>query len=99
MLHHAIPIVAAELAKLPAEQLERIEDTCSITFEDHFSFQTAQSLAFADQRISQDDALTIYGALGEQGDSSNGGWASGTDLATKVLVLAKLKAILETAVV
>jgi len=51
---------------------------------EHFAFQEAQARAHASGRLTTDEAQIIYMALGATG--SAGGWAKGTDLATKVIV-------------
>lgn len=51
---------------------------------EHFAFQNAQARAHAKGLITTDEAQTIYMALGEVPASD--GWASGTDLATKLIV-------------
>lgn len=54
------------------------------TLPDHFEYQNTQAWAHATGLISAGEAQTIYMALGEVPAAD--GWASGTDLATKVVV-------------
>lgn len=72
------PIDPASLAPLEA--------SLAVTFEEHFAYQNAQARAHALGRITTAEAQTVYVALGEVGSDENGGWAAGTDLATKVVV-------------
>jgi len=58
----------------------------AVTFGEHFAYQNAQARAHVSGKLSTDEAQIIYIALGEVGSQDNGGWASGTDLATKVVV-------------
>lgn len=51
---------------------------------EHIAFQNAQARAFAMGKLTQAEATTIYTALGEV--PAGDGWASGTDLATKIIV-------------
>ena len=69
-----------------AEKAAEMNDALAVTFAEHFAMQNAQSHAFAGGAISQGDATYIYAALGEGFDADNGGWASGTDVATKYVV-------------
>lgn len=70
---------------LPADlDLDAFERGLDNTFEEHFAYQTLQSQAFAMQGIDVTTAQVIYTALGEAPAAN--GWASGTDLATKLVV-------------
>ena len=66
--------------------LHELEGTQGIGFQEHAAYQTAQSSAFASEKLTMDEAYTVYLALGESWNDSNEGWARGTDLATKVTV-------------
>jgi hypothetical protein len=79
--------VAAIIAeKGGAEALADLDATLAVTFEEHFAFQNAQARAHVTGLLTTDEAQVVYVALGEVGDPGNGGWAAGTDLATKVVV-------------
>lgn len=82
----AINRTRLKIAELPAEKIEALEKHTEVTFEDHFQYQEMQARAHAMQKISQDEALIIYNALGEYRRDTNGGWTDGTDLATKVVI-------------
>jgi hypothetical protein len=56
----------------------------SITFREFTTFQNAQSQAFAAGKITADEALTVYAALG--GEVYRGDWPAGTSLATKLTI-------------
>ncbi len=76
------------------EKLKAFEDANAITWEEHFAYQNAQSRAFAMGRLTLEEAQICYNALGEVGSEKNGGWAAGTDLATKVAVTMVMASIL-----
>lgn len=67
------------------ERLEQLEEGLALTLVEYVAWQDLKSRAHLDGRLSLDEAQTIYAALGD-GWSSNGGWARGTDLATKIAV-------------
>lgn len=71
---------------LTDEDIRRVDETSNLTFEEHAAFQDTQAWAHINGIISADEAQVIYNALGEVGSSANGGWAQGTDTATKVVV-------------
>ena len=67
-------------------EYQRMEDTSRLDSMEHSAFQDTQAWAHASGIISYDEAQVIYQSLGEVGDEANGGWASHTDLATKIIV-------------
>lgn len=70
---------------LPADlDLAAFERALDNTLTEHFAYQQLQSQAFAMQGIDVTTATVIYAALGEVPAAD--GWASGTDLATKLVV-------------
>ena len=59
----------------------------SLSFEEFFAFQTAQSQAFASGRLTEDEAQLIYNSLGgEIHSSEEDGWPKETSLATKLVI-------------
>jgi hypothetical protein len=68
----------------PDIDLAAFERRLDNTLADHFAYQTIQSHAHAAGRITTEEALVVYTALGEVPAAD--GWAPGTDLATKVIV-------------
>lgn len=70
----------------------------AIDFSEHVAFQNTQSKAFACGILTLDEAQTVYASLGEVGSQDNGGWADGTDLATKVTVTKLMGELLGAAV-
>lgn len=66
------------------EALAALDSSLANTFEEHAAMQNAQARAHALGLISTADAQTIYIALGEVPGPD--GWATGTDIATKVVV-------------
>lgn len=85
-LTRAIAAVQERIDAADAETMSKLDDEMAVSFEEHFAFQSAQARAHAMGKLTTDEAQVIYVALGEVGSPSNGGWASGTDLATKVTV-------------
>ena len=71
---------------LSEDQIRNLEKTSEITFDEHFKFQDTQAWAHVSGIISTSEAQIVYVALGETGSVKNGGWASDTDLATKIIV-------------
>jgi len=65
-----------------------------VSFEEHFTYQTAQAHAHASGLISAETANIIYRALGETGAPKNGGWAARADTATKYVVTLAMERIL-----
>jgi hypothetical protein len=79
-------LVRDALDKLDEDKLAKADATMAIDFEEHFTFQRLQSEMHAGGRLTIDEALTVYNALGEVGSDANGGWAEDTDTATKITV-------------
>ena len=80
----------AEVADAIAERLttdakrDSFERSMDVAFDEHFAYQQTQAECHAMGLIDTEVAQVIYRSLGEvPGDD---GWASGTDLATKVTV-------------
>jgi hypothetical protein len=82
----AIERVREKLATLTPEQRKALDKNMDLTFHEHFEYQQQQAQAHAAGRITTDEAQVAYIALGEIGSAKNGGWASGTDLAHKIVV-------------
>jgi hypothetical protein len=82
----AVALVTAKLANLSDDDRAVFDKQMDVTAEEHFRYQQAQAQAHAGGYLSTDEAMIVYAALGEYGSSRNGGWAAGTDLATKVAV-------------
>jgi hypothetical protein len=81
-----IETVRARCNALPQDRRDALDADMAITPGEHFSFQETQARAHASGDLSLDEAQIVYIALGEGGSAANGGWAEGTDLATKVTV-------------
>lgn len=71
---------------LPAGTLDRLDDGLAIDFHEHSAWHMAKSLAHSHGHISLDEAHTIYRALGDSWNPTNGGWARHTDTAAKVVI-------------
>jgi hypothetical protein len=74
------------IAVLTDEAFARLESNMAVEPFEHFNFQQEQARAHASGKLTADEALIVYNALGEVGSESNGGWSADTDLATKVSV-------------
>jgi hypothetical protein len=85
-LSATVDTVRAKLADLSAEDAAKLDAEMAVDWNEHFQYQEQQARAHAAGILSTDEALIVYAALGEVGAPSNGGWASGTDTATKVAV-------------
>ena len=64
--------------------LVEVERKMANTFVEHAHYQDLQARAFATGKLNQEEAQTIYHALGEAPGPS--GWAAGTDLAAKIVI-------------
>lgn len=82
----AISRARVQIDALAPEQRDRLEGTCRLESWEHAAYQNEQARAFAIGVLSHDEAMVCYAALGENPSAANGGWACGTDLATKVVV-------------
>jgi hypothetical protein len=82
----AVENARTSLAKLEADKVAKLDANMAVEFDEHFAFQQQQARAHALGRLTTEEAQVIYIALGEVGSSDNGGWAAGTDTATKVAV-------------
>lgn len=63
----------------------RLDKSLDNGLDEWFAYQTAQSRAHAMGVLTTEEAQVIYRALGGEAPGP-GGWAAGTDLATKVVV-------------
>ncbi len=90
---------AIEAARVKVSALDdggaALDEAMAVGFEEHFQYQTEQARAHADGLLTTDEARILYVALGEVGSPENGGWAAGTDTATKVVVTRLMLEILE----
>ena len=82
-LSKAVKLCSVTFEQKTPDQLARIDAALALDFEEHFAMQRLQSSAFAAGLLSYPEAQIFYVALGELGSDSNGGWAAGTDTATK----------------
>lgn len=83
--------VAIDLTRPYVDSLSRVEreaptTTTAVDFGQRFIYQQAQARAHASGNLTPEEAMAVYVALGEVGSDANGGWATETDLATKVVV-------------
>lgn len=77
------------------DAFDRIEPTLDVDFAEHAAYQDTQAWAHVSGILTTEEAQTIYVALGEVGSTKNGGWAAGTDLATKVVVTNVMRELLD----
>lgn len=71
---------------LDPEKYEELDKEMAVDFSDHFQFQQLQASCHVQGVLTSEAAQIVYVALGEIGSESNGGWAAGTDLPTKVII-------------
>lgn len=71
---------------LTPEARASLDASMAVEAFEPFAYQEQQARAHVSGKLTADEAMIVYRALGECGSASNGGWASGTDLATKVSV-------------
>jgi hypothetical protein len=89
----SIEEIRSRMSALDEDAAAKLDANMAIDFEEHFHYQELQARSHAAGKLSTDEALVIYRALGEVGSDANGGWASGVDTATKVactLVISEL---------
>lgn len=77
------------------QALKRLDKSLNNTLAEHFTYQQTQARAHAMGRITTEEAQTIYMALGDPPAAN--GWASGTDLATKVVITEVMAELLASA--
>ncbi len=78
----AVALIEQRLATLPADKLESLKKTTSLTFDEFFVYQQTQSQAFAGGRLTADEAQIVYTHLG--GEHFDGDWPEGTSLALRI---------------
>lgn len=71
---------------LDGTPLDIAERDLDISHMERAAYQNAQARAFAMGRLTKDEAMTVYRAIGEVGTSKNGGWAADTNYAMKATV-------------
>ena len=74
--------------------LANMDETMSLTVQDHAAFQNQQSRAATMGKLNSDEALTAQTALGDHHNPENGGWSDGVGLATKVIITQMVKELL-----
>lgn len=94
-LSRAIEVTRKAIEALPAEKREAMDKTLALSFREHFDYQQLQARAHVTGDLTTDEAQIVYVALGEYGSVENGGWASGTDTATKYAVTLLVQHLLE----
>lgn len=82
----AIANMRKRVDALDDESRTRLDRVNDLTFDDHFGYQSKQSIAHASGKLSTEEAQVIYMALGESLSPDNGGWSEGVDLATKIII-------------
>lgn len=85
-INRMINTVREKCEVLDIDTYEQLDKNLAVDFSEHFQYQQLQAEAHAMQLLSPEAAMIVYNALGEVGSDENGGWASGTDLPTKVVV-------------
>ena len=82
----AIAQMRERVATLEPDKIARLEEVNAVSSFEHAQYQNQQARAHAMGRLTTAEAQVVYMALGEVGNSENGGWATDTDLATKLVV-------------
>lgn len=84
----AIATVQARLDSqgFDAHKLADLDATLALEPDEHFHYQQLQAEMHAGGKLTVDEALLIYTALGETYTEHNGGWTADTTLATKYVV-------------
>jgi hypothetical protein len=80
----AVALIEGRLATLPADKLESLKKTASLTSDEFFVYQQTQSRAFAGGRLTFDEAQIVYSSLG--GEHFEGDWPEGTSLALRITI-------------
>jgi hypothetical protein len=75
--------------------MDDLEVTLAIDASEHFAFQEAQARAHVEGKLSMEEALVIYDALGEIPTSKNGGWQPHVDLALKATITQTITELLK----
>jgi hypothetical protein len=83
---NSIAALQPRIEALDSETRKRLDSGTAIEFDEHFAYQNAQAAAHAQGKLTADEAMIVYRALGAVRSDSNGGWSARTDLATKVIV-------------
>lgn len=83
---NAINNLQPKIDELEPTQRLHLDTSMDVAPDEHFAYQETQARAHAEGKITPDEAMIVYAALGEVQNSNNGGWTEGTNLATKVAV-------------
>lgn len=70
-----------------------LHETNALTLADFLAFQNLQASAHVMGRITTEEAMTVYHALG--GEAFIGDWPKGTSLATKIAITRLMGELLE----
>jgi hypothetical protein len=76
------------------EQIASFEKEMAIDSSEHFAFQEAQAYGHMAGNLTQEEAQTIYMALGEVQNDGNGGWQPQVSLALKVTITLLMKELI-----
>ena len=87
--------IRSRLADKTQDEMEKLDESLNIDFEEHFQFQKQQSLFHAERILSTDVAQTIYVMLGETPNQHNGGWADRVDTSMKFVITKLMAELLE----
>jgi hypothetical protein len=97
-VQHSIDVVRSHFAELDADKLASIDSKLALDFGEHFDYQEVQALAHASGKLTTEEALIVYAALGEVGSPSNGGWSSGVETATKYAITLTIEGLVKARV-
>ena len=66
--------------------LTAFDESLALEFLEHFRYQQAQAEAHASGKLTTEEAMVVYRALGEEMSTTNGGWQPHVDTALKVTI-------------
>ena len=85
-LNRLIAECRTKCAALDPSEVLKLDAAMAIDFEEHYEFQRLQVKYRTLEVMTNGAAQIVYMALGENHSRSNGGWAQGTDTATKCII-------------
>ena len=85
-LTRMIGTVRDKIDALDVAERTKLDDAMAVEFDEHYEYQQLQARFHVTGMLTPEAAQIVYNALGETGSVNNGGWATNTDTATKVVV-------------
>ena len=94
-LSNMIATAREKVGKLSVSELADLDNGMAVEFDEHYEYQQLQARFHATGMLTPEAAQIVYIALGECGSVNNGGWATNTDTATKVIVTQLMHELLQ----